>query len=122
MITTFIVETDQPDCDGSVIHLDGIKFHNPIQCWDNFKTNIAPVALNCNFQIADGKLYCTTDVPDDYLDRFPAIGFTVIKQTKTLSGIVYESIVLYNIGLCDKPNLNPNIKTIRQQIQDNETP
>lgn len=114
---TFIVETDQPDANGDIVRLDGVQF-GAIKMLHNFRNHEIIDSTPSVFQ--DGNcLKCTAEVPVKFLDKYPAIGFTVNKYTTNPDGSkTFESITLYSIGLCDQPNPNPSIKTIREQCPD----
>lgn len=118
----FIVETDQPDEEGTVINLDGIEAKDRTLININFDLSPKMTLGKANTYVLNNALWCQCRLKIEHLDLYPAIGFEVIKWEQRPEGKYYEQIRLQQIGLCDKPNLNPNIKTIRQQIQDNETP
>lgn len=112
----FVVETDQPDDHGTVVDLAGIAIPEQIPILINFRN--ADLICYCKVWVAGGLLICEAMLEDCYLDFYPAIGFSAIKY-RTIEGKKYhEQIKLYCVGLCVKPNLNPTIKTIREQIKE----
>lgn len=112
----FIVETDQPDEDGTTIDLAGIVIKDKIPVLMNFRRNT--IVTSSKVWVAGGLLMCEAMLEDRYLDYNPAIGFSVVKWHEIDGKRHYLQIRLDAIGLCEKPNLNPKIKTIREQIKE----
>lgn len=113
----FVVETDQPDEQGTIINLGGIEIRGTIPVCLNFGRHIKDIIGHGNVGISGGKLWCQAELRNEHIDLYPAIGFEVIKWEKRPTGKYYDSIKLFSIGLCIAPNLNPTIKTVREQIQ-----
>ena len=114
----FIVETDQPDEDGTTIDLSGIEMKDKTPISLNFSRDIKDVVGSAKLWVYEGNLWCQARLKNDVLDLYPAIGFSIIswedRPDKTKH---YSAIKISQIGLCVKPNLNPTIKTVREQIQ-----
>jgi hypothetical protein len=113
----FIVETDQPDEQGTVINLDGIEIGATTPICLNFGRDLKDVIGHAHVWGFAGKLWCQAELLDKFLDLNPAIGFEVIKWENRPTGKYYDRIKLFSIGLCTAPNLNPAIKTIREQLK-----
>ena len=65
----------------------------------------------------DGKLMAIADIPDQYIDLYPAIGFEIISHEQNEhGGRTITNAKLYAIGLSDKPNVDDFIKTISDQL------
>lgn len=84
---------------------------------DNFNSNGNPCGV-ATFFVEDGNLVADIvlrpDLPDVYLDRWPAVGGQFIKSETSnycISGIIYH------LSLCSYPNVDKNIKTLRDQLQ-----
>lgn len=114
----FIVETDQPDEDGTTIDLSGIEVREVTHISLNFSREIKDVVGHAKLWVHNGSVWCQARLKNDVLDLYPAIGFSIIswedRPDKTKH---YTAIKIFQIGLCVKPNLNPAIKTVREQIQ-----
>lgn len=115
MTYTFTIETAQPDSHGDTVLLDGVQLHDNIRVLHNFRRDQLIATVPVVFRDGD-VLKCTAEIPDEYLDKYPAIGFQVQRWSWGSNGRIYERIKLFAVGLCDEPNLNPSIKTIREQI------
>lgn len=115
MKLTFTVETGQVDGNGDIINLDGVKIPDKVIMIRNFDTS--DVVGVAQVKREGYKLKAIAEVPDNLLDHFPAIGFKIIKQRQEGDCRVFEEIELQSVGLSDKPNTNPDIKTIREQIE-----
>jgi hypothetical protein len=114
MKRTFIIETAFPDSDGNIIVLEGMKIPSKVIITDNFQKDAPPIGTA--EVVKDGDyLKATAEIPDQYLDRYPAIGFQIRKYRTIDTGKVYEETILEQVGLCEKENLNPDIKTIKEQ-------
>lgn len=111
---TFVVETGQPDGNGDIILLDGLKLPSKVIVTDNFQRDRPPLTVAHVNKDGD-TLKATAEIPDEYLDHYPAIGFLIKKYSTTEKGKVWEETELKEIGLSEKPNANPDIKTIREQ-------
>lgn len=116
MKRTFIIETAFPDSNGDIILFEGMKIPNQVTITDNFQKDVPPIGVAEVVQ--DGSyLKATAEIPDQYLDRFPAIGVQIRKCKTIDTGKVYEETILEWVGLCENANLNPDIKTIREQTE-----
>lgn len=116
MKRTFIVETAFPDSNGDIIVFEGMKIPSQVIITDNFQKDAPPIGTA--EVVKDGAyLKATAEIPDQYLDRFPAIGFQIRKYQTIDTGKVYEETILEWVGLCNNANLNPDIKTIRKQTE-----
>lgn len=116
MKRTFTIETNKPDGNGDIINLDGV--HIPARVpvtleWDHSKL----IGMSTVGRVGD-ELKATADIDDRYLDAYPAIGFSAINYKTSKTGCkVYEEIKLYEVSLSSRPNANPDIKSIREQIE-----
>lgn len=113
---TFTVETGKADQEGNAVTFEtlvpkkvaltnGFDFENPIGEADIF--------------LEEGVIKATTEIPDDFLDGYPAIGFK-IKEGDTIpnddGGVTYKNVEILSIGVVVGPNVDPAIKTFREQI------
>lgn len=112
MKRTFTIETNKPDGNGDIVNLDGIKIPDKVIMIRNFDTS--DVIGVAEVKRDGSELKATAEVPSNLLDHFPAIGFKIIKQRQEGDCRVFEEIELLSVGLSDKPNTNPDIKTIRE--------
>lgn len=111
----FTIETGLPDSNGDVINLDGIKIPDKVLMIEDFDRT-KPLGY-AEVKREGNELKATADVPDKYLDRYPAIGFVAVSYRFKDCGRIYDEIVLQNVGLSEKGNTNPDIKTIREQTE-----
>jgi hypothetical protein len=113
MKRTFTVETNKPDSNGDIVNLDGVHIPDKVPVtvdWDHSKfIGMASVTIEGE------ELKATAEIPDKYLDAYPAIGFTAIKYNTNGKGKTFEKVKLYEVSICARPNANPDIKTIREQ-------
>jgi hypothetical protein len=112
----FIVETAMPDSNGDIVLLDGVRIPKEVAVTHNFSAD-EQIGVATVKKEGD-KLVAIADIDDKHLDLYPAIGFSVVKYRTIDTGKVYEEVDLQWIGLCEKQNLNPDIKTIREQTKD----
>lgn len=115
MKLTFTVETGHPDGNGDIVKLDGIKIPDKVIMIRNFDTS--DVVGIAEVKREGDELKATAEVPNNLLDHFPAIGFKIIKHRQEGGSRVFEETELQSVGLSDKPNTNPDIKTIREQTE-----
>jgi hypothetical protein len=116
MKRTFIIETAFPDSQGNIILFEGMKIPSKVLMTDNFQRDVPPIGA-AEVVIDGNYLKATAEIPDQYLDRYPAIGFQICKYRTIETGVVYEESILEWVGLCDKANVNPDIKTIKEQTE-----
>lgn len=121
-VCRFVVETDQPDENGTTINLAGVENMDNLPILFNFSMDIKDVITYCKVWHHDGKLICEADLQDKWLDLNPAIGFQAIDYKVQPVGRHYNKVKLFAVGLCTNQNLNPSIKTVRDQMQSNDTP
>lgn len=105
-----------PDSNGDIILLDGVRIPKEVAVTHNFRSH-EQIGVATVTKEGD-KLIAVAIIEDKHLDLYPAIGFSVVKYRTIDTGKVYEEVDLQWIGLCEKPNLNPDIKTIREQQND----
>lgn len=116
MKRAFIIETAFPDSQGNVVLFEGMKIPSKVLITDNFQKDAPPIGT-AEVVIDGNYLKATAEIPDQYIDRYPAIGFQIRKYHTIETGKVYEESILEWIGLCENANLNPEIKTIREQTE-----
>jgi len=113
---TFTVETGKPDSHGDIINLDGVKIPDKVPVtieWDHQR-----FIGNSIVSKEGDELKATAEIPDKFLDAYPAIGFTAIKyETMEGGGKRFDEMKLYEVSLSSRPNANPDIKTIREQTE-----
>jgi hypothetical protein len=109
----FTIETGMPDSNGDVIKLDGVKIPKKVMVVENFDHS-KPVGL-AEIKREGDELKAVAGIPEQLLDKYPAIGFKVEKYHMEGKVKVFDEIVLQSVGVCSKENTNPSIKTIRAQ-------
>lgn len=114
MKVTFNIELiGKPDSNGDVIMPGAIKIPDKVPVFREFKHEI-PLAF-AEVKIEGEEVKATAEIPDELMDAYPAIGFQSL-ESEVVGGIRrHTSIKLYSVGLCAQPNVNPDIKTIREQ-------
>lgn len=117
MTRTFTIETDQPDCKGTVINLEGIEIPDRVPILYNFHATPEKVITFGHVWVEGQELKCEASLDDMWLDAYPGIGYTMNGYSVTSAGKLITHCKLLCIGLCDNPNLNPGILTIREQIK-----
>lgn len=116
MMRSFTIETDQPDCEGTVINLEGIEIPDRVPLLYNFHATPDKVITFGRVWVEGSELKCEANLDEMWLDTYPAISFTMDKYSVNPGGKLVKQCRLRCIGLCDDPNLNLGIKTIREQI------
>jgi len=114
----FVIETEDADSEGTVIDLDGIEHKETVPICLNFGRDIKDVVGRGYVWVKEGQLWCKAELNIKHLDLYPAIGFEVVEWEETPTGKHYKRVKLFCIGVCNKENLNPSIKTISEQIKD----
>lgn len=83
MKRTFTVETNLPDSNGDIINLDGMKIPDRVLMIENFDRT-KPLGY-AEVKKEGSELKAIAEIPEKYLDKFPAIGFvavTIREQSK----------------------------------------
>ncbi len=102
-----IIVYKQFENNGISIPANEIKFKNRVPVFLNFEQKLPVTAeLSCENNI----LYADIDFSDEHQLLYPALGIRYDNETK-------ESNV-FSIGLCSRPNIDPSIKRIDDQILD----
>jgi hypothetical protein len=114
MVVTFTIETANPDSNGDIVNLAGIEIPEKVFLMREFNHS-SPLGLVEVIKTED-RLLATADIPDELLDCYPAIGFQVIKSHQDGKYRVFDEVKLRYVSLGKKPNPNPDIKTIREQL------
>jgi hypothetical protein len=120
MKVTFIVETGKRDSNGDILRLYGIRNLNqqlPVQ--RNFDP--AKALGHCTLKRDSGVLKVIAEVDDSLLDLFPAVGYQVeqgqAKYNEKTNTTVINRCQLFAVGLCDKPNADESILSLRAQLE-----
>jgi hypothetical protein len=111
----FIAERGNPGADGTALDLAGLGLPEralPLCInFDSFKA----VAM-CSVSKTASGLLVEADVPSDFLDFYPAIGFAVLKSQQNENGAhTITSAKLLAVSLSATPNSDPAIKSVREQ-------
>jgi hypothetical protein len=107
--------------------IDNILVRDPdkvMQIVDNFQLRMPPIGVGRLFK-ENGALMCEMvlrpDMEEAGLDLYPAVGGQFVKSPSSnycLSGLIHT------VSLCSTPNVDKNIRTLRQQLtpENNEMP
>ncbi len=113
-----LVESGLPDVDGNVVSLENITIPDDVVVLLDFKED-QPIC-RCVITKENESLFAELDCPEKYHALYPAICFSHSgsETIETESGFktVWKNPIIRSLGLCGSPNLNPEIKTIRDQI------
>jgi hypothetical protein len=116
MIRTFTVATGQLDSQGDIIKIDGIKMPDKIQVIETFDTS--KIVGEAELKRESSTIKAIAEIPDHYLDSYPAIGFELIRYHMDGDTRVIDEMKLHHIGISANPNVDPLIKTIREQTEE----
>jgi hypothetical protein len=113
---SFIAERGNPGADGLAIDLVGIRLpERPVKLLANFNTS--ELVGFCKVSIVPNGLLVETEVPEQLLDAYPAIGYHVLEsKPDELGGHAITACTLQAVSLSATPNVDPAIKTIREQL------
>jgi hypothetical protein len=112
---TFTIVTNQPDQQGDVLNLAGLVLPRKVILTKNFEHNY-PLDI-CEIHNNGSELKAIAEIPDELLDYTPAIGFELLESHKEGSTRVIDKFKLWQVGLSNGPNVDPSIKSIREQIK-----
>lgn len=113
---SFIAERGNPGSDGTVVDLVGLGLPDrPLVLTTNF--DAMQVVASCVASKVPEGLLVEADVPDRLLDYYPAIGFSVEQsEPNEHGGRTVTACTLRSVSLGASPNVDPAIKTLREQI------
>jgi hypothetical protein len=113
---SFIAERGNPGADGMAVDLAGIRLSDrPVKLLSNF--NATQIVGFCKVSIVPDGLLVETEVPEQLLDAYPAIGYHVLEsKSDELGGCAITACTLQAVSLSANPNVDPAIKTIREQL------
>jgi hypothetical protein len=113
MKCTFTIATDNPDQQGDVLNLAGLVLPRQVLLTKDFEHHY-PLDV-CEIHNNGNELKAIADVPDFLLDYTPAIGFELLESHKEGDRRVIDKFKLWQVGLTNGPNVDPSIKSIREQ-------
>ena len=117
MKCTFIVETNKPDSNGDIINFEGLAIKDKTPILRAF--NNAQVLGQASLKVEGEYLIAEAEILDRFeneiLDTYPAIGFKILQEHKEGSNRIIDNAKVLAVGLSPQPNVNPDIKTIRDQ-------
>lgn len=115
MIKTFTIATTGVDSDNERIFPGAIKMPNkPVHIFHNFDHS-KRVGLVTSLTEKDGNFIATAEIDKEYLDSYPAIGYSSIQSHIEGDVLVLDEVKLWCVSLCSNPNVDPSIKTIGEQ-------
>lgn len=93
--------------DNYTIDLSKIRINNPVKVLHNFH----PDRLITEGVVTreDGVLMCEADIPDQYIDTYPAVGVMVDSLDRSTCSLM-------SVSVCDQRNEDESIKTILHQL------
>ena len=117
MVVKFIIESGEIDSGNNIVMVDGVEFKNH-----------TPVSLNFDMDkiicLADvfkenGVIMAEADIDEEYFDLYPATGIQGLEENINESGgLTWNKTKLHHIGLCVGKNVDTRIKSIREQIKE----
>ena len=114
----FIAEAGKVDSQGDIINLDGLKHDETVLLTKDFDA-VNPLG-RCKVFKEHGLLKAEAEIPEEYLNSHPAIGFQVLKSHKNEhGGMTVTEAKLFTVSLCSSQNTDPSIKSIAEQINGN---
>lgn len=113
---TVTIATDKPDARGDILKLDGVRFKNPVQLTKDFKEPVGEAEVS----ISGNEIKAAFEVPNGMEHAYPAIGFQVLKSHEENGVRHLDEIKLHYVGLSFSPNVDPDIKTIKDQTSSND--
>jgi hypothetical protein len=98
------------------IIVENVSFKNPVPVLIEFNKGISPIGF-VNLTKENGKIYAYIDfkLKKELLDLFPAVGGRLLTTS-----FIKNKCIIDCISLNSKPNEDPEIKTIREQIKEIE--
>lgn len=111
-VRTFIAEQGYDDSNGFVLDLNGMQIPSAFPITKNFDKDEPIVGIGFA-KVVDGKLIVTAELPDSLLDGWPAIQIEIPNSETDCK--ILKSCNLISVAVCSQPNVDPEIKTIREQ-------
>lgn len=113
-IKTFIVENGKVDSNGDMLMIDGLKMPDKkVPLLYNFDNSRLITKIDVFKE--DGVVKAKGEIPDEYLNLYPALGFQVIEAKANEHGKIITQAKLYCVGLSEMPNTDETIKRISDQ-------
>jgi len=111
---TFEITTGCVDNDGDIILPTAIKMpEKGLKILDHFDYS-KPIGIVTELKRVGNSCVATGMFNEDPTGLYPAIGFDVIKSHKNAhSGITFDEIRLWSVGITPAPNADPKIKPIQ---------
>lgn len=116
MKVSFTAEKGNHGIDNVIVLLSGIRDLPKFMLItaEDFMTPIG----TCKVEIKDNELVVGADLREEEFDLYPTIGFECLLEENIDGQIIVKESLLHTISLQSTPNLDPEIKTINEQIKD----
>jgi hypothetical protein len=108
------IATGALDSQGDILDLKGVKFAAAIPVTKNFRLDHYMGEAE-NISIEGNELKADIDIPETGQVLFPAIGFSMKEADWEIDengNRRIKSFKIYGVGLCDSPNVDPNVPPI----------
>lgn len=124
-IKNITVLTSEVDSQMDKFDVKNIEFPNVVPLTEALNHEFMENLGTCELYKDNDKLKANIELPDkDFNDFYPAIQFTYdrkdVELDESIGVFKYNNIKLEAVGLCTSGNVDKSIKTIGEQIKENE--